>query len=123
MKKSFFLALLFSALCLSDLAQSRPATKAELIVIKAAISSSTAAALKDPESAQLKNVQLTPEKSGFLVCGEINAKNGYGGYTGFSKFAGIYFIGAKDGKPIALIVAIDSGDERVADKMCEPKSG
>lgn len=34
--------------------------------------------LKDPESAEFRNVK------GY--CGEVNAKNSYGGYTGFDKF-------------------------------------
>ena len=41
--------------------------------------------LKDPTSAQFRNV-----RSGKLqnsVCGEVNAKNSYGGYVGFRKFA------------------------------------
>jgi hypothetical protein len=58
--------------------------------------------LKDPESAQFRNVRsveaLPPGKSnhGYIdkthpglpagVCGEVNAKNGMGGYTGFSGF-------------------------------------
>lgn len=34
--------------------------------------------LKDPDSAQFKNVKNK--------CGEVNAKNTYGGYTGFKRF-------------------------------------
>ncbi|MDC5446163.1 hypothetical protein ACT4Y9_18345 [Acinetobacter baumannii] len=34
--------------------------------------------LKDPESAEFRNVKG--------VCGEVNAKNSYGGYTGFKRF-------------------------------------
>lgn len=39
--------------------------------------------LKDPSSAQYQNV--TVYKYG-VVCGEINAKNSMGGYTGFTRF-------------------------------------
>jgi len=39
--------------------------------------------LKDPGSAQFRNVRKT--KPGF-VCGEVNAKNGMGGYVGFKQF-------------------------------------
>jgi hypothetical protein len=38
--------------------------------------------LKDPDSAQFRNVK---EFTG-PVCGEVNSKNGFGGYVGFSKF-------------------------------------
>ncbi len=44
--------------------------------------------LKDPDSAKFKNVKVS-SASGY-VCGEVNAKNSYGGYTGFTKFAGVY---------------------------------
>lgn len=46
--------------------------------------------LKDPESARFRNVFVsntiyisddTP-----MVCGEVNAKNSFGGYTGFKRF-------------------------------------
>lgn len=41
--------------------------------------------LRDPESAQFRNVAVyyavTP-----MVCGEVNAKNALGGYTGFTRF-------------------------------------
>ena len=50
--------------------------------------------LRDPESAQFQNV-----KNG---CGEVNAKNSYGGYTGFKKF---YTKGNQ--------VVIDSNDDDV----------
>lgn len=39
--------------------------------------------LKDPNSAQFKNVFVSSAKN---VCGEMNAKNSYGGYNGFSLF-------------------------------------
>ena len=42
--------------------------------------------LKDPGSAQFQNVFITTPRQGMAVCGEINAKNSYGGYTGFQYF-------------------------------------
>lgn len=42
----------------------------------------TAAQLKDPSSAQFRNVQ----QGGGLVCGEVNGKNSYGAYSGFKMF-------------------------------------
>lgn len=41
------------------------------------------ARMNDPESAQFRNVYVS---SLSLVCGEVNAKNGFGGYTGFQRF-------------------------------------
>lgn len=42
--------------------------------------------LKDPGSAQFRNVRLKPYLDGQVVCGEVNGKNSYGGYVGFSPF-------------------------------------
>ena len=43
--------------------------------------------LKDPESAQFKKIELvTNSLNEKAVCGEVNAKNSYGGYTGFKAF-------------------------------------
>ncbi|NQE62960.1 hypothetical protein [Caulobacter sp. RHG1] len=40
--------------------------------------------LRDPASAQFRNVR----QGGAFVCGEINGKNGFGGYSGFTRFIG-----------------------------------
>ena len=46
-----------------------------------------AAVLRDPSSAQFRNARVVRQKSGeSAVCGEVNAKNGFGGYTGFTGF-------------------------------------
>jgi hypothetical protein len=47
--------------------------------------------LRDPDSAVFRNVHPTP--NGVTLCGEVNAKNGYGGYTGFKKFYTIWQLG------------------------------
>lgn len=39
--------------------------------------------LKDPSSAQFRNVRI----KGGHVCGEVNAKNAMGGYVGFQRFS------------------------------------
>lgn len=41
-----------------------------------------AAQLKDPASAQFKDVRKVKD----YVCGEVNGKNAYGGYVGFKRF-------------------------------------
>lgn len=43
--------------------------------------------LKDPDSAKFRNVRMKAFDGMHVVCGEVNAKNSYGGYTGFKKFA------------------------------------
>jgi hypothetical protein len=42
--------------------------------------------LKDPESATFRNVHFYSGGGTPVVCGEINARNGFGGYTGFERF-------------------------------------
>lgn len=45
------------------------------------------AALKDPDSAQFRNVYFKRGKDGIPVaCGEVNSKNSLGGYGGYQKF-------------------------------------
>ncbi len=57
------------------------------------------AQLVDPASAQFRNLRLVKGNKGVtLVCGEVNAKNKMGGYTGFK---GFYVEDAEHG--IALI--------------------
>lgn len=40
--------------------------------------------LKDPDSAQFRNLRVV--SGGAALCGEVNAKNSYGGYNGFKSF-------------------------------------
>ena len=55
--------------------------------------------LKDPESAQFRKFRKVSDGE---ICGEVNAKNSYGGYTGFSAF--IYFV--KDDRAIIDQIAV-----------------
>jgi hypothetical protein len=55
-----------------------------------AVQDSIKATLKDPDSAQFQNIRIADYDGGKVVCGEINAKNSYGGYVGYKSFvAGI----------------------------------
>lgn len=42
--------------------------------------------LRDPDSARFRNEKLGSYQGNPVVCGEVNAKNGFGGMTGFSRF-------------------------------------
>lgn len=46
--------------------------------------------LKDPDSAQFRNIKVViagqTSLVASIVCGEVNAKNSFGAYTGFKKF-------------------------------------
>lgn len=45
------------------------------------------ASLKDPDSAQFKDVYANyTVEFGVVACGQVNAKNSLGGYTGFKRF-------------------------------------
>lgn len=44
------------------------------------------AVLKDPSSADFRNVRFYSGGGIPVTCGEVNAKNGFGGYTGFERF-------------------------------------
>ena len=43
--------------------------------------------LKDPAAAQFRNVRTYGDGTGtYVVCGMVNGKNSFGGYTGFQPF-------------------------------------
>ena len=75
----------------------------------AAFKSATADAMKDPQSVQfrkLRGVKDAKEHEG--LCGEMNAKNSYGGYIGFKPFYAIML----DGK-----AGVVTSDEVVGDMV------
>lgn len=45
--------------------------------------------MKDPNSTQFRKIGAVVKSDGTIrVCGEVNSKNSFGGYNGFSPFAG-----------------------------------
>lgn len=65
--------------------------------------------LRDPESAQFKNVRFYSGGPLNVVCGEVNAKNGLGGYSGFERF-----MASGDNEDLASL-ASDATDSRKMD--------
>ena len=59
----------------------------------------TKASLKDPDSAKFSN--LTIDKLGIALCGWVNAKNSFGGYTGATRFAYVDNVGFVDDPAVA----------------------
>jgi hypothetical protein len=61
-----------------------------------------ASKLKDPDSLQVRNLTATgatADPSEWIICGEYNARNSFGGYVGFHKFSivdGQAFLGSDD---------------------------
>jgi hypothetical protein len=65
--------------------------------------------LRDPESAQFRGAGFAYPDQG-MVCGSVNAKNGFGGYSGFQKY--VY----RRGK--GVIIADDNVNEMLVDAHC-----
>lgn len=66
--------------------------------------------LRDPSSAQFRDLRKTRQG---VVCGEVNGKNGYGGYAGFQRFIA---------KPDTGEVWLEPAEEIVADGSNESLS-
>lgn len=74
---------------------------------------------RDPASAQLRSVRLYHAKfkdgqHWAMLCGEINAKSGFGAYAGFSPFIATSDPKALldwDGEPVAILVADESSSK------------
>lgn len=85
LRKSYFLFLgvVVSASAFgSDTVNSRRSRDAFIVEARAAVSRD----LLDPASAQFRDLYVTQTGDARALCGEINAKNSYGAYTGFRPF-------------------------------------
>lgn len=67
--------------------------------------------LKDPSLAQFRNVFFTRSDDVPVVCGEVNSKNGFGGYGGFQHFVG-------SGDSLIVLEEEMQGFAEVWNKMC-----
>ncbi|MEF3081900.1 hypothetical protein V3391_06695 [Luteimonas sp. SMYT11W] len=65
--------------------------------------------LKDPDSAQFRDARVLQDGT---ICMEVNGKNGFGGYTGFSH--AVVMPGSR-GEPVAWV---DSEPEGIARAVC-----
>lgn len=88
----------------------------------AAVKAAAQEQLRDPASAQFTDIRTRPGPgAGVKVCGEVNSKNGFGGYAGKQKFQGIYAEGmsaaAVDLQEAATLVDKEVFDKRV-DDLC-----
>jgi hypothetical protein len=79
--------MLAAALVATPAMAAQPAGKTADLIGRA--KRSVMATLKDAGSAQFRMVRKASDTDRSRVCGEVNAKNGYGGYAGFQKF--VYF--------------------------------
>lgn len=60
----------------------------EVVEVRVAAEANLRAFLKDGDSAKLRNlfVSRLSGDHGYALCGEVNSKNGFGGYGGFKRF-------------------------------------
>lgn len=60
----------------------QPGDTSKIMVAREAVQ----ALLRDPSSAEFRNERLSQVNGNEVVCGEFNAKNGFGGRNGFQRF-------------------------------------
>ncbi|AVS91419.1 hypothetical protein C8246_05925 [Paracidovorax avenae] len=68
--------------------------------------------LKDPNSAQFRDIKYKPNKGGWTMCGEVNAKNSFGAFTGFQRFYGV--VSTPSGKANYWVGPVGE----IAEQMC-----
>jgi hypothetical protein len=81
------------------------------IVLKG-IEEEVAEQLRDPSSVMIRNVYKVENPFNTLICGEVNGKNAYGGYTGFTSFNGMDLMGD------FAFLTMDSSDFALAELQC-----
>jgi hypothetical protein len=93
MTRKWLGVLAIAALCSTSAVAEAPSAE-EITLIKRGVVDH----LKDPESARFGKLVVGPNRKqpGVVVCGQVNARNSFGGYTGMQPFMG--FMGpGKDG--------------------------
>jgi hypothetical protein len=81
------------------------------------VATAVANQMKDPNSAELRNWHAFQSDKGLIVCGEVNSKNSYGGYVGFTHFVAH---ASPDGRlltPPALSSASGGGPDPLIDSV------
>jgi hypothetical protein len=70
--------------------------------------------LKDPDSAKFRNVNFYSGSGTPVTCGEVNAKNSFGGYGGFERF-----IAAGNVLTVMESEMVDGDLQKVWDQFCK----
>ncbi|CAM5658664.1 hypothetical protein MAUB1S_11469 [Mycolicibacterium aubagnense] len=80
------------AIVLAALVLVRPAWAFETVQLSSAqetsVREAVTSALKDPDSVKFGGLAASANGTSILVCGTVNAKNGFGGYSGRVPFVG-----------------------------------
>lgn len=81
------LTVILCTLAWTAAAAAPPINARETAAFAAAHKALVRGSLKDPSSAQFQSVFVSRGTSGArILCGEVNAKNSFGGYVGFKRF-------------------------------------
>ncbi|WP_404991292.1 hypothetical protein [Cupriavidus pauculus] len=93
----------------------RQPKKAEMAAITQAVKDQ----VKDPDSVKLRGVMAVQEEGVTKFCGEVNAKNSFGGYVGFKPFYAFMII--EGAKPVYASVSGlgDDVSSKTAMMMCQ----
>ena len=90
--------------------------------------------LKDGDSAKFRNLRQFPQfirlKNGLrfnashrIVCGELNSKNSYGGYVGFSRFIVDVTTSDNTSDNVTFLDSVDTNlkkmDDKLNEKLCQ----
>lgn len=76
--------------------------------------------LKDPESARFGNMAAGADSKGFItVCGWVNAKNSYGGYTGDQPYTGLLASGPNGTFFAPIAVGGDDIEQQSTAMVCQ----
>ncbi len=94
---------------LDQLQPTRGLSPKESVAVQALI----AAKLKDPDSAKFTDMKLRASADGVRICGTINAKNSFGGYTGAQRF---YLVASPE--LVARSIEIDNVQAPYAEGAC-----
>lgn len=99
----------------------RNATKIEVAAMLAALQYDA----KDADSIKVRNVKVATggndKASSTVICGEVNGKNSYGGYTGFKLFYGLIIHETKE-RPMhaaSMLIGTDRPSRTVVEQSCQ----
>ncbi|EMR4172050.1 hypothetical protein R2537_007081 [Pseudomonas aeruginosa] len=110
----FFLGGILSAAPLHAASASSP-QKASATVA-ALVQKHVKAAVKDPASVQIRNLRTVKADAITHFCGEVNAKNSFGGYTGFRPLAGFMVL---NGSSASYFSLSDIDNVELSSALCQ----
>lgn len=96
--------------------KTKPLSEAEKLIIQESVKSK----LKDPDSAMFRMPPVNENGAPDSYCGLVNAKNSYGGYTGFTPFAATLMrVGGEIKDSSSILPSMSKHGVRAMYSMCE----